>query len=136
MYIDINQIKNQLERRLEELTGEMRQARGHLRDAPSAIHVGSEGNTGEIDSGSSGTEVVLENLGRAISAVTNALRRIGDGMYGMCEVCEEPITSRRLRAIPTTTMCIGCQREEERLGRRDHSMREVLDSMKSDPDNE
>ena len=34
--------------------------------------------------------------------------------YGMCEECGAPISFTRLKARPTSTMCIGCKEESER----------------------
>lgn len=34
--------------------------------------------------------------------------------YGMCEECGEGISFERLRARPTSTMCISCKEESER----------------------
>lgn len=34
--------------------------------------------------------------------------------YGMCEECGQPIAFSRLKARPTSTMCIGCKEESER----------------------
>ena len=38
-----------------------------------------------------------------------ALARIEDGTYGICLECEEPISAKRLRALPTAALCIACQ---------------------------
>lgn len=55
-----------------------------------------------------GAEVVdqLERKVKAdLVAVTGALRRVEDGTYGICTVCEEEIDPRRLAAMPTTDRC-------------------------------
>ena len=38
-----------------------------------------------------------------------ALARIADGTYGICLECEEPISAKRLAALPTAALCIRCQ---------------------------
>src|SRR5262245_22549195 len=38
-----------------------------------------------------------------------ALARIEDGTYGICQECEEPISAKRLAALPTAVLCIRCQ---------------------------
>ena len=45
--------------------------------------------------------------------VEDALERIDDGTYGICEVCEEPIELKRLEARPVTTLCLRCKEEQE-----------------------
>jgi DnaK suppressor protein len=49
--------------------------------------------------------------------IREALDRIEDGTYGICEICGNEISKRRLMARPVTTLCIACktlQEEEER----------------------
>jgi DnaK suppressor protein len=46
--------------------------------------------------------------------VLNALRKIDDGSYGICEECEEEIPIKRLKAIPDARYCITCQAEMEK----------------------
>ena len=56
----------------------------------------------------------LEN--RELSQVEQALQLIRDGRYGKCEHCSHSIPIERLRAVPTTIMCIACQSELELTG--------------------
>ncbi len=50
-----------------------------------------------------------------LKKINEAIHRIENGTYGQCESCEEPIEVRRLQARPTTTLCIACKEEEEKL---------------------
>lgn len=50
-----------------------------------------------------------------LKKINEAIQRIENGTYGQCESCEEPIEVRRLQARPTTTLCIACKEEEEKL---------------------
>jgi len=52
---------------------------------------------------------------RLINKVRMALDRIDAGIYGLCEVCEEPISVERLKARPVTSKCILCKEMEERM---------------------
>jgi DnaK suppressor protein len=49
-----------------------------------------------------------------IAEIEDALERIGDGSYGDCEECGDPIAENRLRALPFTRVCIECQSKHER----------------------
>ena len=42
-----------------------------------------------------------------------ALQRIDDGTFGICEVCGKDISEKRLMARPITTLCIGCKTKQE-----------------------
>ncbi len=41
--------------------------------------------------------------------VQDALRRIEHGAYGVCCQCEEPISPKRLEAVPWAKFCVSCQ---------------------------
>ena len=45
--------------------------------------------------------------------IEEALAKIEDGTYGLCEMCEEPIEVKRLEAQPIAEMCIRCKEQEE-----------------------
>jgi len=51
---------------------------------------------------------------RLIRKVRQALERIENGTYGMCEECGEPISVKRLEARPVAAKCIDCKENEER----------------------
>lgn len=50
---------------------------------------------------------------RLITKITEAIKRIDDGSYGVCDTCGEKISEKRLIARPVTTSCIDCKKEEE-----------------------
>ena len=49
-----------------------------------------------------------------LTKLDNALRKIEEGTFGTCEMCEEPIGKKRLEARPETTLCIRCKEDQER----------------------
>jgi RNA polymerase-binding transcription factor DksA len=53
-----------------------------------------------------------------IIEIDAALKRIADGVYGICEESGKPIRKARLRAKPWARMTIDTAREQERTGRR------------------
>ncbi len=50
---------------------------------------------------------------KMIRKIHEALRRLEDGTYGICEDCGEPIAPARLAARPVTTLCAECKAERE-----------------------
>ena len=54
---------------------------------------------------------------RLIAKIKDAIKRIDDGVFGICECCEEEIGEARLQARPVTTLCIDCKTEQERKER-------------------
>jgi RNA polymerase-binding protein DksA len=62
----------------------------------------------EIDS------TLEENSEHVLTGINEALDRIDNGTFGMCEHCGAQIAVERLEAIPYATRCIDCQRLAER----------------------
>jgi len=54
---------------------------------------------------------------KLILKVKEALDRIENGTFGICESCGKPISEKRLMARPVTTQCIECKTEEEKRER-------------------
>ena len=57
-------------------------------------------------------EVAIRSLDRTARLLKNiqaALNRIEDDIYGLCVRCEEPISEKRLKAIPWASHCVACQ---------------------------
>jgi DnaK suppressor protein len=60
-------------------------------------------------------EMSLANNSRTMLLQSErALRRLGDGSYGICESCGLPIGKARLQAFPRATLCMTCKQREER----------------------
>ena len=49
-----------------------------------------------------------------LSKLDLALKKIEDGSFGVCEICDEPIGKKRLEARPETSLCIKCKEDQER----------------------
>lgn len=50
-----------------------------------------------------------------LDAVDSALKRIEDGVYGVCVDCGADIPAARLHVAPETLRCVACQGKFERL---------------------
>jgi DnaK suppressor protein len=62
-------------------------------------------------------ELAIQTLDREhnlLREVKAALLRIHDGSFGACLQCEEPISPKRLAAVPWAPLCIGCQEAADR----------------------
>ncbi|HDI79164.1 MAG TPA: RNA polymerase-binding protein DksA [Desulfobacteraceae bacterium] len=51
---------------------------------------------------------------KLIGKIKEALERIENGTYGICEQCGKEISEERLRIRPVTTLCIECKKKQER----------------------
>lgn len=50
---------------------------------------------------------------KLIAKIQQALERVENGTFGICELCGEDISEERLKARPVTTFCIDCKEEQE-----------------------
>ena len=61
-------------------------------------------------------ELAICNLARESSLLRNvraALRRIEEGVFGVCLRCEQNISPKRLAAVPWTAYCLECQQSAD-----------------------
>jgi len=61
---------------------------------------------------------IRERERKLITKIGEALARIEEGAFGICERCGEEISEKRLEVRPVTTLCIKCKQEQENLERR------------------
>ena len=62
-------------------------------------------------------DLTVERLNREtflLRQVEDALDRIAAGEYGICLECEEPISAKRLAALPWAALCLSCQEAVDR----------------------
>jgi DnaK suppressor protein len=57
-------------------------------------------------------------------AIDEALQRIKEKSYGICESCEGEIQLGRLKVLPFTRLCVRCQEENEKESKRQKSLDE------------
>lgn len=68
---------------------------------------------------------ILEVRNRMRNQIDEALRRLNEGTYGICEDCGRPISPERLKAVPFARRCVECQRKAE-----------VIERIEKEPDRE
>ena len=61
---------------------------------------------------------IAELESRELMKIERALQKIWGGTYGVCEACGKKIPLARLNALPYSTLCVTCQRDEELHGSR------------------
>jgi len=54
---------------------------------------------------------------KLIGKIQEALQRVEEGAFGVCENCGDEIGEKRLEARPVTTQCIDCKTEAEKKER-------------------
>jgi RNA polymerase-binding transcription factor DksA len=64
------------------------------------------------------TVMMMESEREKIRLLNDAMRRIQDGNFGICEMCGELIPDARLQIIPYATLCIDCKEKMETKKRK------------------
>ena len=104
---------------LDALTERRRDADGRRHEALARQLSGdaagdSEGVHGWKASREGGADVaLLESLDQMLQEIDAAIARLHRGRYGLCAVCEGPIPTARLKAVPFATRCVPCQEGHE-----------------------
>jgi DnaK suppressor protein len=75
---------------------------------------------------------LLEVESRELTQIEDALQRLTEGTFGLCEECEKPIPLSRLQALPYATECIDCKRKNETRGADVQSWNRVFDTTRAD----
>ncbi len=50
---------------------------------------------------------------KLLSKIKEAIERIDEDTYGICDECGDDISNKRLEARPVTTLCIECKTQQE-----------------------
>ncbi len=66
--------------------------------------------------------IVLDHSFACRLELEAAIRRMTDGLYGICAGCGAPIAAGRLRVFPFAVRCLPCQERCERDMQRNHGL--------------
>ena len=57
---------------------------------------------------------LASNDRQSLYDLNDALKRIEDGTFGICEDCKRLITKVRLKAVPQARLCVKCQEKRDK----------------------
>lgn len=58
-----------------------------------------------------------ERRRKEVREIEDALDRMRQGSYGICQSCESPIGPERMLSQPSARLCLDCQSAQERIAR-------------------
>jgi RNA polymerase-binding protein DksA len=58
--------------------------------------------------------VLASNERELLFAIDEALKKIEEGTFGICEDCKSLIAKNRLKALPYAPLCVKCQSKKEK----------------------
>lgn len=102
----------------QQLLAQRESLRRSLVEDLHAAEVHDEGVGDEGDAALDGAQTEINSQlaaleSRELSQIEHAIQQIRDGHYGICAGCGDRISLARLKALPFTTSCIKCQRQDE-----------------------
>ena len=125
MTIDLNRMRVRLEAKRDELRANIARLT-EANPVPTDPIEANEGPNDFEDVAVDFLEVqqeqsILVNEQALLTEVLQALKRIDNGTYGICETCGNPIPEKRLEAIPWAARDIKCEQalEQKNLGREE-----------------
>ena len=104
----------------DDLVAALTALREDLDSRANSLRAGANVPSGGISFGKrvgEGTSIAIERFAdvaihdqiiHQLAAVDEALVRVADGTYGVCEVCGSRIAPERLEAIPWAATCVSC----------------------------
>ena len=112
---ELDQFESMLLERRSLLLGDFRaleedEANSGAADSASPTHLA------DVGSDRASSDVNLDRQASASSEIRDideAIERIRDGTFGLCEECDKPIARGRLEAIPYARLCLPCKTSEE-----------------------
>ena len=57
---------------------------------------------------------LASNDRQSLYELDDALKRIEEGTFGVCEECKTVLTKARLKALPYARLCLNCQQKREK----------------------
>ena len=73
-----------------------------------------EGDDAAIFTETNVDNAIIEQLNRELREIELSLDKIRNGLYGVCEMCEEPIGIKRLEVKNFARFCITCREINEK----------------------
>lgn len=114
-HLDVDRFRQVLNDMLETLIGQSRDTLDVMSREVATFADVTDRATAESDRHL--TIIMRERDRQLIDEVHEALARVKDGEYGICQECGEEIGLARLRAQPTATLCVHCKSMLEDMGR-------------------
>jgi len=111
---DIKFFKQMLEERKSQILKNIHGSSQELNELHSNHEVMDEGDFAAVSTDNMINEEILAAQQKELHEIEEALAKIQNGTYGICEMCEEPIGMQRLKVKPYAKYCITCRQIAEK----------------------
>jgi DnaK suppressor protein len=109
----LEMFKGLLQRQLQELLKEASSTVGGMADEEKRETFPDPTDRAALETDRNFLLRIRDRERRLITKIKEALERIDQGEFGICESCGGEISQARLKARPVTTLCIRCKTEAE-----------------------
>lgn len=126
--MNINKYKEKLLKEKEKLTGLISEMRDNTVFGNITNHTSERYTSGELSSYDNhpadiGTEVYIQDMQNSLTNheegklnnIEDALYKIENGTYGICDICHQQIDKDRLDILPETNLCSNCAKNQPDL---------------------
>ena len=124
----VNKYKEKLLKEKEKLTGLISEMRDNTVFGNITNHTSERYTSGELSSYDNhpadiGTEVYMQDMQNSLTNheegklnnIEDALYKIENGTYGICDICHQQIDKDRLDILPETNLCSNCAKNQPDL---------------------
>jgi len=107
----LEQFRSQLLQKRDEIFAEAGKTLSEMTDQTTNIPDPNDRAT--VESGRSFELRIRDRERKLLAKIEEAIGRLDEGEYGICDGCGEDIGIKRLEARPVTTFCIDCKTLQE-----------------------
>ena len=111
--LELDYFKNLLLERKKKIEKNIKEQILELEDLKS-VDISDDADFVSLATNSLIDSVISSSQLKELKEIDEALKRIEDGTYGICEMCGEPIKKLRLKIKPHAKYCIVCREIAER----------------------
>ena len=112
----IKELKNRLLKRKEEILADIQKRLEIVHN--NFMETGDVGDLSVEEIEKQFAIRIADREAKLLKKIEDALRKIEDGTYGICEICGKPIGYERLKLRPVASLCIECKRKQEEMEKR------------------
>ena len=126
--MNTNKYKEKLLKEKEKLTGLINDMKDNTVFGNTTNHTSERYTSGELSSYDNhpadiGTDLYIQNMQNSLTNheegklknINDALYKIQNGTYGICDSCHKQIDEDRLDILPETNLCSNCSKNQEDL---------------------
>lgn len=104
----VQEFKIVLEQRKENILKNLKEYKNEIGELKNSGAT-DEADFASINTDSAVEEAISKRLKKELEEIEYALKKIENGTYGICEMCEEEIGIERLKVKPQAKYCIVCR---------------------------